>query len=199
MRAGVGRWLPGIEVARRYERSWLRHDLTAGVVLTALLIPAGMGYAQAAGLPPESGLYATVIPLLVYAMVGPSRLLILGPDSALAPIIAAAVLPLAAGDSARAIALAGLLALLMGAILALGGVLRIGQITDLLSKPIRIGYLNGIAIVVIAGQLPRLFGFSVDSVSPIDSLRGLIEGVAEGATNGTALAVGPAPVTPERA
>jgi high affinity sulfate transporter 1 len=190
MRADVGRWLPGIEVARRYERSWLRHDLTAGVVLTALLIPAGIGYAQAAGLPPESGLYATVIPLLVYAVVGPSRLLILGPDSALAPIIAAAVLPLAAGDSGRAIALAGLLALLMGAILALGGVLRIGQITDLLSKPIRIGYLNGIAVVVIAGQLPRLFGFSVGSISPIDSLRGLIEGVAAGATNGTALAVG---------
>ena len=156
------RWLPGIQVAREYQKSWLRTDLVAGVVLTALLIPAGMGYAEAAGLPVEAGLYATVVPLLVYALVGPSRILVLGPDSSLAPIIAAAILPLAVVGSDRAVALAGVLALMVGAILVLGGLLRLGFVTDLLSKPIRIGYLNGIALTVVIGQLPKLLGFSVD-------------------------------------
>ena len=188
--ARIGRWLPGIVVARRYERSWLRDDVTAGIVVTALLIPAGLGYAEAAGLPPETGLYATIIPLLVYALVGPSRILVLGPDSALAPLIAAAVLPLAAGDPQRAVALAGILALMMGAILLVGGLLRLGFITDLLSKPIRIGYLNGIALVVIVGQLPKLFGFSVDATSFVDEVRGFVDGVRDGATNATALGIG---------
>ena len=142
-------------VARRYQRAWLRTDLVAGVVLTALLIPAGMGYAEAAGLPPVTGLYATIVPLLAYALVGPSRILVLGPDSSLAPIIAASVLPLAAGDPQRAVALAGLLALLMGAALVLGGLLHLGFVTDLLSKPIRVGYLNGIALVVVRGPDPE--------------------------------------------
>jgi high affinity sulfate transporter 1 len=191
MRAALlGRWLPGVAVARRYERTWLRDDVIAGVVVTALLIPAGMGYAEAAGLPPETGLYATIVPLLAYALVGPSRILVLGPDSALAPIIAAAVLPLAAGDSARAVALAGLLALMMGAVLLVGGLLRIGFITDLLSKPIRIGYLNGIALVVIAGQLPKLFGFSVEGTSFVDDVTGFVDGIADGAVNATACAIG---------
>src|SRR6476659_8842774 len=104
--AGMRRWLPGLEIARQYERSWLRTDLVAGAVLTALLIPAGMGYATAAGLPPETGLYATIIPLLAYAVVGPSRILVLGPDSSLAPIILGVVLSLSAGDPNRAVALA---------------------------------------------------------------------------------------------
>ena len=107
MTTRFGRWLPGVAVARHYQRSWLRTDLVAGIVLTALLIPAGMGYAEAAGLPPETGLYATIVPLLAYALFGPSRILVLGPDSSLAPIIAASVLPLAAGDPQRAVALAG--------------------------------------------------------------------------------------------
>jgi high affinity sulfate transporter 1 len=184
------RRLPGLEVARRYQRGWLRDDLVAGVVLTALLIPAGMGYARAAGLPAQAGLYATVVPLLVYAVVGPSRLLVLGPDSALAPIIAAAVLPLAAGDPDRALALAGLLAVLMGAILLLGGVLRLGFVTDLLSKPIRVGYLNGIAVVVIASQLPTLLGIPVEATSLVGTLRGLAEGIADGAIHVPTLAVG---------
>ncbi len=177
--ARIGRWLPGLVVARRYERSWLRDDVTAGIVVTALLIPAGLGYAEAAGLPPETGLYATIIPLLAYALVGPSRILVLGPDSALAPLIAAAVLPLAVGDPARAVALAGLLALMMGTILLLAGLLRLGFITDLLSKPIRIGYLNGIALVVIVGQLPKLFGFSVDATSFVDEVHGFVDGVRD--------------------
>ncbi|MFC9787940.1 SulP family inorganic anion transporter [Rhodococcus sp. NPDC127528] len=183
-------WLPGIAVARNYERSWLRTDITAGIALTALLIPAGMGYAQAAGLPPETGLYATIVPLIVYALVGPSKILVLGPDSSLAPIIGAAVLPLAAGDPARAVALAGLLAIIMGTILIAGGLLKLGFVTDLLSKPIRLGYLNGIALVVIISQIPKLLGFSVDGVNLIDEVRQTVSAIAGGEIDATAAAVG---------
>jgi high affinity sulfate transporter 1 len=183
-------WLPGLDVLANYQRSWLRYDLLAGVVLTALLIPAGMGYAEASGLPPETGLYATIVPLLVYALVGPSRILILGPDSALAPIIAASILPLAAGDPDRAVALAGLLAIMMGFLLLLGGVLHLGFVTDLLSKPIRVGYLNGIAVVVIVGQLPKLLGFTNGSDSFVGDLRSTIEGVSDGLVNSTAMIIG---------
>ncbi len=183
-------WLPGVEIARTYQRSWLRTDITAGIALTALLIPAGMGYAQAAGLPPETGLYATIVPLLVYALVGPSKILVLGPDSSLAPIIGAAVLPLAAGDPERAVALAGLLAILMGAILILGGILRLGFVTDLLSKPIRLGYLNGIALVVVVSQIPKLLGFSVDGVNLIDEMRETVSAIAGGEIDPSAAAIG---------
>ena len=135
----VAQWIPGLAVAREYQKSWLRNDVVAGLVLTALLIPAGMGYAAAAGLPVETGLYATIVPLLAYAVFGPSRILVLGPDSSLAPIIAAAILPLAVAQSERAVALGGLLALMVGVILIVGGLLKLGFVTDLLSKPIRIG------------------------------------------------------------
>jgi high affinity sulfate transporter 1 len=187
---GPRRWVPGLAVLANYERAWLRQDLVAGIVLTALLIPAGIGYAQAAGLPPETGLYATIVPLLVYALMGSSRVLVLGPDSALAPIIAASVLPLAAGDPERAVALAGLLAVLMGAVLLLGGILRLGFVTDLLSKPIRVGYLNGIALVVIVSQIPRLLGFSVDSTDAPETARATIEGMADGLVDPLALGMG---------
>jgi high affinity sulfate transporter 1 len=186
------RWLPGLDTARHYDRSWLRADLVAGAVLTALLIPAGMGYAEAAGLPPETGLYATIVPLLAYALVGPSRILVLGPDSSLAPIIAASVVPLAAGDPQRAVALAGLLALLMGLILLVGGLLRLGFVTDLLSKPIRIGYLNGIALVVFVSQVPKLLGFSIDGDSLLQDVAEIVRAVAAGEVNPTALAIGAA-------
>ncbi|WP_024285142.1 SulP family inorganic anion transporter [Cellulomonas sp. KRMCY2] len=181
---------PGVGVARRYERSWLRPDLTAGAVLVALLIPAGMAYAEAAGLPPVTGLYATIVPLLAYAVFGPSRVLVLGPDSSLAPMIAAAVLPLALGSSGRAVSLAGMLALLMGLILMAGRALRLGFVTRLLSKPIRVGYLNGIALVVIAAQLPKLLGISVRGGSVWDYLGQTIRGLADGEANGAAVVIG---------
>jgi high affinity sulfate transporter 1 len=161
--------------------------VTAGLLLTALLLPAGMGYATASALPPETGLYATVAALAVYALVGPSRVLVLGPDSALAPLIAAAIVPLAASGAAgdeRRVALAGLLAMLVGAVLVVGGLLRLGLVSELLSKPIRIGYLNGVALVVAVGQVPTLLGFGGGSgeelVSAAESLRmGLSDGLAE--------------------
>ena len=190
MRAGLLGSLPVFQVLRRYERRWLGDDVIAGFVLTALLIPAGIGYAQVAGLPPETGLHATVVALLVYALFGPSRILVLGPDSSLAPIIAASVVPLAAGDPNRVVALAGLLAVLVGLVLGLGGLVRLGFVTDLLSKPIRIGYLNGIAAVVVVGQAPALAGFSVDSVSLSGKLLDIVDGVRAGSIDGTAMAIG---------
>jgi high affinity sulfate transporter 1 len=187
----MSRWMPpGIRTARHYRREWLWPDLRAGLVVTALLIPAGMGYAQVAGLPPETGLYATIVPLIAYAVVGPSRILVLGPDSALGPIIAAAILPLALGDDERAVALAGLLALMVGAILLLGGILRLGFVTDLLSKPIRVGYLNAIALIVIISQVPALLGFSTDADSPVGELLGIWTGVADGEVQLLPLAFG---------
>ena len=186
----VRRWAPGVGVARRYPRSWWRHDIGAGVVLTALLVPAGIGYAQAAGLPAEAGLYATIGPLLAYAVVGPSRVLVLGPDSALAPIIAVAVLPLALGDESRAVALAGLLAVMVGVLLVLGGLARVGAVTVLLSKPIRIGYLNGIALVVVLGQLPALLGASVDPRASLAGLADVVGSVGRGDVVTAALVIG---------
>ncbi|MET1044161.1 MAG: SulP family inorganic anion transporter [Microbacteriaceae bacterium] len=179
-RQTLRRWIPGLDVALGYKRAWLWPDVRSGLVLTALLIPAGMGYAEAAGLPAYTGLYATIVPLLAYAVFGPSKILVIGPDSSLAPIIAAAILPLALGSEERTIALAGLLAIMVGLILVLAGSLRLGFVTDLLSKPIRIGYLNGIAIVVIISQLPKLLGFSVDSLGPVRDIASIAEGIAGG-------------------
>ncbi|MFE4499776.1 SulP family inorganic anion transporter [Rhodococcus sp. NPDC056743] len=187
---GLGR-LPGIATAREYHREWLRTDITAGLVLTALLIPAGMGYAEAAGLPAYAGLYATIVPLLAYALVGPSKILVLGPDSSLAPLIAAAILPLAiVGDEDNALALAGVLAILVGLILLIGGFLRLGFVTELLSKPIRLGYLNAIALVVVVGQIPKLLGFSVDASGLLGEIGEIGKSVVGGDIDPVAAAVG---------
>lgn len=172
--------LPGLDTALGYQRAWLWPDIRAGLILSALLVPAGMGYAQAAGLPAYTGLYATIIPLLAYAVFGPSRILVIGPDSGLAPLIAVAVLPLALGSQDRAVALAGLLAIMVGVILIAAGGLRLGFITDLLSKPIRRGYLNGIALIVIISQLPKLLGFSIDSTQPLQDLWSIGVAIVQG-------------------
>jgi high affinity sulfate transporter 1 len=186
----VRRWLPGLQVLQSYQPAWLRHDLAAGLVLTAVLIPVGMAYAEASGLPPITGLYATILPLTLYALVGPSRILVLGPDSSLAGIIAAVVVPLAAGDAARAVALAGALSIITGGVCIAAGLLNFGFLTDLLSKPVRYGYINGIALTVIVGQLPKFFGFSVDAEGLIDETRAFVRGVLDGNTNTTALLIG---------
>jgi MFS superfamily sulfate permease-like transporter len=110
LEGGPERWVPGLRTLREYQRSWLASDLVAGLVLTALLVPVGMGYAQAAGLPPITGLYATIVPLVAYAIFGPSRVMVLGPDSSLAAVIAAVILPLGGDDPETAVALAGALA-----------------------------------------------------------------------------------------
>jgi len=184
--------IPGLHLASAYERAWLRGDLVAGIVLTALLVPQGMAYAELAGLPPVTGLYTTVTALLAYAAFGPSRILVVGPDSALSPLIAASILPLvgAHGSPGRAVALAGMLAVLMGAICMAAGFARLGTIAELLSKPVRVGYLNGIAVVVVVSQLPKLFGFTTHADGVPDQLRAFWDGVADGRTNGAALVIG---------
>lgn len=182
--------LPGVQRLRAYRRSDLRADASAALILTSLLIPAGMGYAEVAGLPPETGLYATIVSLVAYALAGPSRLLILGPDSSLVPVIAAAVAPLALGDTSRAVALAGLLAMLTGVLTVLGGVARLGFVMNLLSKPIRVGYLNGVALTILVNQLPKLFGFSVASDGLPRSLWRFLDGLAHGAAVVPAAVIG---------
>ncbi|NNC14021.1 SulP family inorganic anion transporter [Planctomonas sp. JC2975] len=187
---GLERWAPGIATLRTYKRAWLWPDVRAGIVVTALLIPAGMGYAEVAGLPPVTGLYATIVPLVAYAIFGPSRVLILGPDSSLAPIIAAAILPLALGSETRVVALAGFLGILVGAILLLGGILRLGFVTDLLSKPIRVGYLNAIGVLVVISQIPKLLGFSTDANGPLAEIIAIVHDVGRGEVVPIALAFG---------
>jgi high affinity sulfate transporter 1 len=186
---GLDRWVPGIRLLRQYRGAGLRDDVVGGVVLAALLVPQGMAYAELAGVPAVTGLYATLVPLVVYFLLGPSRILVLGPDSAVSPLVAAAIVPLAAtGDASGRIALAGLLAILVGSIMFAGGLARFGFVTELLSTPVRLGYLMGIAVTVIAAQLPKLFGFSVSAENLIPAVRGFVAGVDE--TNGASLAIG---------
>src|ERR1044071_944950 len=131
--SGISRWLPGLATLGEYHLSWLRHDIVAGIVLTTMLVPVGIAYAVASGLPGVYGLYATIIPLIAYAVFGPSPI---------AP----------------------------GLFCILAGVLKLGFITELLSKPIRYGYMNGIALMVLISQLPKLLGFSIEGDGPLRSL-----------------------------
>jgi hypothetical protein len=187
--AGTGRaprslaltaWPPGLQMLRGYDRSWLRQDLVAGFVLTTMLVPVGIAYAVASGVPGIYGLYATIVPLLAYALFGPSRILVLGPDSSLAAVILGVVLPLSAGDPVRAVALASAMALVSGTVCIVAGLARLGFVTELLSKPIRYGYMNGIALTVLISQLPKLFGFSIESTGPLRNLIAIGRGIADG-------------------
>ncbi len=187
---GLYRMFPLLATLRAYQREWVLHDIAAGLVLTAILVPVGMGYASASGLPAIYGLYATIVPLIAYAVFGPSRILILGPDSALVGLIAATILPLAAGDAGKAVTFASMLAVLSGALCILAGLARFGFITDLLSKPIRDGYLNGIALTVLIGQLPKVLGFSVSGSSFFEETAGLIQSIGHGQINGSACIIG---------
>ena len=190
--AGWIRWLPGLQTLRRYQSAWLRHDIVAGLVLTTMLVPVGIAYAVASGVPGIHGLYATIVPLLAYALFGPSRILVLGPDSSLAAVILAVVLPLSGGDPMRAIAQAGMMAMVSGTVCILAGLARLGFVTELLSKPIRYGYMNGIALTVLISQLPKVFGFSIESDGPVRNLLAIATGVLGGRANWTAFLVGAA-------
>ena len=161
-------------------------------MLTTLLVPQGMAYAELAGLPPITGLYTSIVCLLSYAVFGPSRILVLGPDSARGPMIAAAILPLiaAGGDEKRAVALASMLAIMVGAIMILAAVARLGFIADLISKPTMIGYMNGLALTILVGQLPKLFGFKVNANGFAGELTGFAKGLANGEAVAAAAAVG---------
>jgi len=184
------RWLPGLATLRDYDRAWLRSDVLAGLALTAVLVPVGVAYAVAAGVPAISGLYATIFGLLAYAVFGPSRVLVLGPDSSLVALIVGVVLPLSAGSPQRALALAGMMAVVSGVFCIVAGLARLGFITELLSKPIRYGYMNGIALTVLVSQMPSLFGFTVDASGLLGSTQAFAEELVAGKTNLTALGIG---------
>src|SRR6266702_2923544 len=168
------KWLPGVRTLTSYRISWLRRDVVAGIVLSTLLVPQGMAYAELAGLPPITGLYTSILCLLGYAVFGPSRILVLGPDSSLGPMIAATILPLAGanGDPKRAVALASVLAIMVAAIMIVAAIAKLGFIASLISKPTMIGYMNGLALTILVGQLPKLFGFKVDADGFIGELTG---------------------------
>jgi high affinity sulfate transporter 1 len=183
------RWVPGMRVVRTYQRAWLRADLVAGAVLAAILVPQGMAYAELAGLPAVTGLYTTIACLVGYAVLGPSRVLVLGPDSSISPLILAAITPLlVTGDPATAIALAGMLAVLVGLTEIGLGLGKLGFVADLLSKEVQVGYMNGLAITIIVGQLPKLFGFSTHADSFLAELRAFLDNLDQ--TQTTTLVVG---------
>ena len=186
----VEHFVPGLNALRTYEKSWLRPDIVAGLVLAAILVPQGMAYAELAGLPPVTGLYTTIACLVGYALMGPSRVLVLGPDSSVSPLIFAAIFPLVAvaDDPATAIALAGMMALFVGVILIVLGLGRLGFVADLLSKEVQVGYMNGLAITIFVGQLPKLCGFSTDADGFIDEVQAFITGFDQ--RNATALTLG---------
>ena len=176
----------------RFRREWIGRDVVAGLVLASLLVPQGMAYAQLAGLPPITGLYTSILCLIAYALVGPSRVLVLGPDSALGSMIAATILPLTAadGDPTKAIAYASVLALMVGGVMLVGARAGLGFIADLLSKPTQIGYMNGLALTILVAQLPKLFGFSIDANGLIGEAVAFAQGVANHETVLAALGVG---------
>jgi high affinity sulfate transporter 1 len=162
----------------------------AGLVLAAILVPQGMAYAELAGLPAVTGLYTTIACLVGYAIFGPSRVLVLGPDSSISPLIFAAITPLmlAGNDPGKAIALAGMLALLVGLIEICLGLGKLGFVADLLSSEVQVGYMNGLAITIVVGQLPKLFGYSTDADTFAEEVRTFLEGIDQTVT--AALLVG---------
>lgn len=188
--SGLRQHVPGLGLLHGYQRSWARADLVAGLVLAAILVPQGMAYAELAGLPAVTGLYTTIACLVGYAAMGPSRVLVLGPDSSVSPLIFAAVMPLVAvsGDPGSAIVLGGMLALLVGAVEIGLGVARLGFVADLLSVEVQVGYMNGLGITIIVGQLPKLCGFSTDADGFVEEVRTFVSGLDQ--TQGTTLVVG---------
>ncbi|MGE4369851.1 MAG: SulP family inorganic anion transporter [Burkholderiaceae bacterium] len=182
--------MPGLQVIKHYNPRWLRHDIVAGLVLATLLVPVGIAYAVAAGLPGIYGLYATIIPLFAYALFGPSRILVVAPDSALAAVILAVIMPLSAADPDRAIALAGAMAIVAGLTCLLAGWGKLGFVTELLSKPIRYGYMNGIALTVLISQLPGLFGVPATGDSLLERLWNSVVAIARGDAHGLSLGIG---------
>lgn len=184
------RWIPGLQMFNNYSTSWLTSDIMAGLVLTTMLVPVGIAYAEASGVPGIYGLYATIIPLLAYALFGPSRIMVLGPDSSLAAIILAVVLTYTIADPAKAVAMAGMMAIVSGIVCILAGLFKLGFITELLSKPIRYGYMNGIALTVLISQIPKMLGFSIESDGPITNLYQIALSIFNGKVNTAAFIIG---------
>ena len=187
---GWERWMPGLHTLQHYKLPWLMNDLTAGLVLITMLVPVGIAYAEASGLPGIYGLYATIVPLLAYALFGPSRIMVLGPDSSLAPIILAVLLSLSMGNAEKAVAIAAMMSIVAGLVCILAGIFRLGFITELLSKPIRYGYMNGIALTVLISQLPKMLGVPVEGSDPFRNIYHIGESIMDGKINHASLLIG---------
>ncbi len=170
---------PTLAEAKAYRRSWLVRDVLTAVTLLAVIVPQGLAYGELAGLAPVVGLYAALLPLLLYPLFASSRRLMVGPESGLAILTASALAPLAAGQTSKYAALAAMLALLMGVMMILGGVLRLGMLADFLSRPVLVGFMNGVGVILIASQVPRLFGISVSEESTVGKLWGVISKLDE--------------------
>jgi sulfate permease, SulP family len=172
-------WVPGLAQFRGYQRDWLRGDVVAGLTVAAYLVPQVMAYATVAGLPPVVGLWAALVPLAVYAVLGSSRQLSVGPESTTALMTATALAPLAAGDPGRYAALAAAAAVLVGAMCFVAGLVRLGFLADLLSHPVLIGYMTGVALIMIASQLGKVTGVPVEGEEFVDQIRSFVEGLDE--------------------
>ncbi|HEY5115049.1 MAG TPA: SulP family inorganic anion transporter, partial [Nakamurella sp.] len=169
--------LPGLTQFRQYQRSWLRGDILAGVTVAAYLVPQVMAYAEVAGLPPVTGLWAIIGPLAVYALLGSSRQLSIGPESTTALMTAVVLMPIAAGHPARYAALAASLALMVGGLCLLGRLARLGFLADLLSKPVLVGYMAGVAVIMISGQLGKITGVPVTGDEFVPQLMSFVSGI----------------------
>jgi high affinity sulfate transporter 1 len=184
----LSRIMPGLPALLGYRRADLPNDLIAGLSVAAVALPVGVAYAQLAGFNPVVGLYASILPLLAYALFGTSRQLIVGPDAATAALLAASIAPLANGDPLLYLSLSVVLTILTGLYLIGASFLRLGALADFLSRPILVGYLNGIALYIMAGQLGKLFGFAVDAHGIVPKL--IEVAVHIGRTHWPTLAVG---------
>ncbi|CDF83216.1 sulfate transporter [Pseudomonas knackmussii B13] len=184
----LSRWLPGLHSLLHYRRAWLRPDILAGVSVAAVQIPTAIAYAQVIGFPAQVGLYACILPMLIYALLGSSRQLMVGPDAATAAMVAAAITPLAAGDPQRLLQLSMIVAVMVGLLSIAGGIARAGFVASFLSRPTLVGYLNGIGLSLIAGQLGKLLGYHTETSGFLVGLLALLRNL--GATHLPTLALG---------
>ncbi len=171
----LARWVPGLDSLLHYRRAWFRPDVQAGLSVAAIQIPTAIAYAQIAGFPPQVGLYACILPMLIYALIGSSRQLMVGPDAATAAMIAAAITPLAAGDPQRLVDLSMIVAIMVGLFSIVAGLARAGFIASFLSRPILVGYLNGIGLSLLVGQLGKLFGYEAATSGFVAGILALLE------------------------
>lgn len=171
----LARWVPGLDSLLHYRRAWFRPDVQAGLSVAAIQIPTAIAYAQIAGFPPQVGLYACILPMLIYALIGSSRQLMVGPDAATAAMVAAAITPLAAGDPQRLVDLSMIVAIMVGLFSIVAGLARAGFIASFLSRPILVGYLNGIGLSLLVGQLGKLFGCEAATSGFVAGILALLE------------------------
>ncbi|RTC44838.1 SulP family inorganic anion transporter [Pseudomonas aeruginosa] len=171
----LARWVPGLDSLLHYRRAWFRPDVQAGLSVAAIQIPTAIAYAQIAGFPPQVGLYACILPMLIYALIGSSRQLMVGPDAATAAMVAAAITPLAAGDPQRLVDLSMIVAIMVGLFSIGAGLARAGFIASFLSRPILVGYLNGIGLSLLVGQLGKLFGYEAATSGFVAGILALLE------------------------